>query len=737
MTRQRGGRKRPVGALSFGRRLLCAVLGAASLCAAAALAPGAEARSTPVATNATRVGNAAPAQQIELTLPLVARDAGLPALARAVSTPGSSQYAHYRSIDQLARQFGASAATRGRVVRYLRGAGATDVKIDATGLFAYATVTARLARRLFGTPLARYHAARQAEFVAPTSAARVPAALRGLVGGVVGLDTRPLGAAPVHAPRQGRFRAHAAQQTSAMPRSGSPAGCAQGVSAGAEGGAPAGFTPNQYLTAYGLTQLHAAGFSGQGVRVALIEIDGFKFSDLQAFAGCFGLGIPPVQAFGVGVHHPLAPGGESTLDLEALDAAAPALSGIDVYETSANAANTLRALTAPLQKRRRRPQVISASLGLCEPAVAGAVGSRGIRATESALEMAAISGITILASSGDQGSADCTSSDGFPVPRLSVNYPASSWWVTGVGGTNLALGSANQILSQVVWNDEGVQPGAAAGGGSSILFRRPPYQKGVVSAPRRVEPDVSMLADIIPGYAVFCSAPHDCVNSSHPNPWQSVGGTSAGTPLLAGGFAVIDQELELHQRLDLGFVNPLLYELGRSPTARPQAFNDVITGDNDIGAFIPNADRPLGCCTAAPGFDRASGWGSVNLAQFSAQALFLQPPQIHLSVPGKQHPLKSHNLRATVTCAAGCRVAAYALVKVGRSRPFEADSPIRNLPAAGAKTFTIPLSSKRMRTVRAGLRRHKKVVATLHAVVITGRRTVQFISGGIRVRIRR
>jgi subtilase family serine protease len=726
-----------VGALSFRRRLLCAALGAASLClSAATLAPGAEARSTPVAANAARVGNAAPTQQIELTLPLVARDAGLPALAQAVSTPGSSRYAHYRPIDQLARQFGASAATQHRVVRYLRAAGATDVKVDATGLFAYATVTARLARRLFGTPLARYRAARQAEFVAPTSAARVPPALRGLIGGVVGLDTRPLGGTPVHAPRHGRFRAHAAQPSSAMPRTGSPAGCLQGVSAGAEGGAPPGFTPNQYLTAYGLTQLHAAGFSGQGVRVALIEIDGFNFSDLQAFGACFGLGTPPVQAFGVGVHHPLAPGGESTLDLEALDAAAPALAGIDVYETSANAANTLRALTAPLQNRHRRPQVISASLGLCEPAVAGAVGSRGIRATESALEMAAISGITILASSGDQGSADCTGSDGLPIPRLSINYPASSWWVTGVGGTNLSLGPANQIFGQVVWNDAGVQPGAAAGGGSSVLFRRPSYQTGVVSANRRAEPDVSMLADVIPGYAVFCSAPHDCVNSSHPNPWQSVGGTSAGTPLLAGGFAVIDQELELHQRLDLGFVNPLLYELGRSPAARPQAFDDVVTGGNDIGSFIPNAEHPLGCCQAGPGFDLASGWGSVNLAQFSAQALFLQPPQIHLSVPGKQDPLKSHKLRATVTCAGACRVAAYALVKVGRSRPFEADSPIRDLPAAGAKAFTIRLSSRRMRTIRAGLRRHRKVVATLHAVVITGQRTVQFRSDGIRVRIR-
>jgi hypothetical protein len=258
-----------------------------------------------------------------------------------------------------------------------------------------------------------------------------------------------------------------------------------------------------------------------------------------------------------------------------------------------------------------------------------------------------------------------------------------------------------------------------------------------VNSNRRAEPDVAMLADILPGYAVFCSAPHDCVSASHPNPWQSVGGTSAATPLLAGGFAVIDQELELHQRLDLGFVNPLLYKLGRSATMRAQAFEDVVRGGNDIGPFIPTAGHPLGCCAAGVGYDRASGWGSVNLAAFSALALFLQPPRIRLSVPGGQHPLKRHGLLGIVSCAGACRVAAFAMIRVGRAHPFEVDSPIRNLPAAGAKTFAIKLSPKRMHSIRAGLQRHRKVVATLYGAVITGRRTLQFRSAGIRMRIKR
>src|SRR5436309_62388 len=77
--------------------------------------------------------------------------------------------------------------------------------------------------------------------------------------------------APLRPARSDRFTAHAAAQpSSAQRRTGTPSGCAQGQSAGAQPGDPgtAGFTPNQYLTAYGFTQLHQAGFTGQGVRVA-------------------------------------------------------------------------------------------------------------------------------------------------------------------------------------------------------------------------------------------------------------------------------------------------------------------------------------------------------------------------------------------------------------------------------------------------------------------------------------
>ena len=688
--------------------------------------------------HATAVGPAPSSQPLQLVLPLVAHDAGLAQLAQAVSTPGSPEYAHYESIQQLARRFGASAGTRARVVRYLRAAGASSVRIDATGMFADATMTAARAERVFATPLTTFRSGRHSQFIAPNLPVGVPRALRGVVKSVIGLDTQAL-SGPRRAEASGLARkAHVASQpTSAFPRTGTPSGCHAGQSAGELGHDPAtaGFTPNQYLAAYGLQQLQAAGLGGQGERVALIEIDGFKLSDINTFAQCFGLHLPPVNAFSVGVKHPLAPGGESTLDLEALDAAAPDLKAIDVYESNSSAADTLEAMTAPLQNHGRQPEVISASLGLCEPAVYAAIGVHGIEATEAALEIAALSGVTFLASSGDSGSADCIGPNGFPIDRLAVNYPASSSWVTGVGGTNLLLGPANQITNQVVWNDTDIQPGSAAGGGSSAIFRRPFYQDGTLTAASRAVPDVSMLADIIPGYAVFCSAQGECVNSGNSNPWQSVGGTSASTPLLAGGFALVDQELRMHNRQGLGLANPLLYQLGRSSTFSGQAFDDILSYGNDVGPFVPGNGQPLGCCTATRGYDRASGWGSVNIAGLAPLAVEMQPPQIGLSLPGGQKPIRSRQILARVSCTGPCRIGAYAVVTIAHKKPFALESGVFQLGATGARTIPIRISRKALRRLHTAMAGHHRVTATVYGALIAGRRRIEFLTGGKTIRL--
>ena len=676
------------------------------------------------AAASTRIGSASPSQQLELVLPLRADLAGLEQFATAVTTRGSPSYGQFEPIQLLERRFGASAADRSRVVAFLRRAGAGSVKIDATGLFADASMSVSLAQRLFGTSLARFRAAHASRFVAPTGAARIPVALGGAVTGVVGLDTRPLFGAPqtTATARFPRVFRTAGVASGYAERTGTPAGCASAL-------AIHGFTPNQYLTAYDYAPLQAAGVTGRGERVALIEIDGFRYSDLRTFASCFGLGVPAINGYGVGLTKPLAPGGESTLDLEVLDAAAPGLKGIDVYESRARAADVLRSLTAPLQNNRSRPQVISASLGTCEPALLESIGVKGVNAAEGALALAAASGISILASSGDDGSSACLGRTG-PLDLLAVSYPASSPFVTGVGGTNLTLSpTTNAIVSQPVWNDAPFYLGAG-GGGVSGLFRRPSYQNGFVAPNRRIVPDVSMLADVAPGYDIYCTA---CLRKGNSNPWVPVGGTSAAAPLLAGGLALVDETLRLHQRQQLGVANSLLYSIDRAPGGA-SVFYDVTTGDNDLGSFI--GPSPLGCCSAGPGFDYASGLGSVDLAKFAFLATLLQPKiaSVGVYLP-RQHPLAKHHILAKLSCTSSCVVGSHAVVAIGHARPFEVRAGTYLLRRRGYKTVELKFSSRDLRKLRGGLRAHKRIEATVFAVVTDSGGNVEGISRGHRLRI--
>jgi kumamolisin len=687
------------------------------VCALSVTAPASAATGPPSLTaHATRLGSAPAAQPLKLIFPLKVDAAGLKRFAAAVSTPGSALYGRYLSVAALARRFGASPSVRARALGYLRARGATRVHVDATGLLAEATMSVGLAERAFGVPLTEFRAAHSTRFVAPTTPTILPAPLRGVVQGVVGLDTRPQVSPSVASARNAAITARTADNPgSTLPRSGMPGGCPEGVAAG---GQYPGFTPNQYLTAYGFGPLYNAGYQGQGMRVALIEIDGFNLADVQAFATCFGMTLPPVSAFGAGVANPLPAGEEATLDLEILAASAPRLKAIDVYETNSGAAQTLGAFASPLENKGHKPQVISASLGLCEADAFGSAHLAGIEASERLLELAAASGVTILASSGDNGSADCQSPAGTPAPTLAVNYPASSWWVTGVGGTNLSLNPDNTIAAQPVWNDASLLP-AAGGGGASDLFHRPGYQKGSVRANKRAVPDVSMLGDLLPGYAIYCTAVPDCNSAANPSPpWQTVGGTSAGTPLLAGGVAIIDQMLRATHHENLGLLNPLLYKLGRSASAS-SVFYDVTSGTNDIGPYL-STGAALGCCTAAPGFDEASGWGSVAVNNLAQQALALVPKQISfgLALPRRQHPVASHEILATLSCSAGCDIGAFAQIKIGSSKPFSVSSKLAHRRSKGKKTIAVKFTKKELRSLKSGLIHHKKIEATVFGALI-------------------
>ena len=355
--------------------------------------------------------------------------------------------------------------------------------------------------------------------------------------------------------------------------------------------------------------------------MALIEIDGFRYSDLQAFASCFGLPVPPINGYGVGLKHPLAPGGETTLDLEVLDAAAPGLKEVDVYESQARAADVLEALTAPLQNRGHVPDVISASLGTCEPALAicdrarAAFGRR-----KAALALAAASGISVLAASGDDGSSACVGRDG-PTRRARGQLP-------GV----IAVRDRRRWDQRVA--DAGQHDRRRRRSGTTPPYDRDRRRRRARAAcssgpPTRTASSRRAAARFrtsrcsptsLPGYDIYCSA-RECTSVGGGNPWIAVGGTSAASPLLAGGLALVDQLLREHGRQDLGLANSLLYQV-RAPLRRDrrdrrrhdqrQRPRPVHPGRQPQAARA--AARPVRAMTTR------RAWGSVDLGKLALLA---------------------------------------------------------------------------------------------------------------------
>jgi subtilase family serine protease len=579
--------------------------------------PAAGAAASPAAGTAS---NKTPYKRYVQAVLLLKHPRGLQRFVRRVSDPRSPRYRHYLSVERMIRRFGGRKKARRRTLAWLERNGARGTT-DRTGTVAFARLLEARAARLLagGASVSAVTEEPGAELALP-----VPAALRGSVDALSLVSTAPAVAGQVSRPDFDLSEYEAAKASgkigSLRDRTGTPKGCEAGRNAGP---APqvAGFTPNQYLRAYGHSILHRRGLKGQGMRAAVVETDGFLRSDIETFGSCFAIRIPPTPIFKVGIKRPLPPGDETTLDLEVLSAAAPRLRSIDVYEGGDSTAALLRTTAGALGPRGRHPDVISLSLGECEAALTG--GTVQARAINRVFAIAAGAGISVFAAAGDTGSAGCRvdlAGGTTALPLTAVSFPASSPFVTAVGGTNISLDPANRLTQQVTWNDV---PLTLAGGGgeTSIVFKRPTYQRGRRQrGATRIVPDISALADIVPGYAIYCTNA-EC--GSPANGWLQVGGTSAATPLMAGGVLLATQRARRRGQPPLGLINPLVYRLGRG-RGRAKALSDVRIGDNDVGLLVPadaGGGAPLGCCRARRGYDHATGWGSLKLPGFARRAL--------------------------------------------------------------------------------------------------------------------
>lgn len=601
---------------------------------------------TLAAVPAVASAGAANAVEARVLVGLQRDTAGLQAMAARVSDPSSPSYRAYATVPEIARQYGATDAAVARSRKALRRAGFTRSILDVTRGFLVVPATAQQLQALEGRAV-------EAQAGAPAAAAGM-AALRSGLGGTI---TEILVDEPRLSPL-GR-EAQASSGSGWPAHTGTARGCAQGVgtSLAPPGSPPAPpsstvFTPNQFQAAFGMTPLHRAGMQGQGQHIALFEQGaGVKPSDLTTFARCFGLPAPNMRIVPVGQSRPIDPvaaGGatvEATLDAQAVMMAAPRARMTMVQGTRLATMPEVMSTTLDARRMRGVPDVVSVSYGICEPLVQGGSqgpllgGSASRRLTDWVLASGAGAGVTFLVASGDSGAQGCAHNMGaVPVgPGLpygvafastnNVGYPASSPWATGVGGTNMTLRRDNTIRSQTPWNDRvtmGVPPmqeqvvngvpvlaftAGGGTGGSSMLYGLPAWQREYgIQSPRRLVPDVSMFAAF--GVVMACSVwdpasgSGPCPPASASWPFMSVAGTSFAAPLLAGGVALVNQKAKAAGQANVGFLAPFMYGPGSS------AVRDVTTGNNDVF----DTGR---CCFAGPGFDQATGLGTVNVARLA------------------------------------------------------------------------------------------------------------------------
>ena len=335
---------------------------------------------------------------------------------------------------------------------------------------------------------------------------------------------------------------------------------------------PVGLGPADIQSAYKIAGLHAGGRT-----VAVVDAfdDPKAESDLATYRSAYGLAacttangcFRKVDQNGAASPLPATDYGwaeEISLDLDAISAACP---DCHILLVEANGADTTSLMTA-----------VDSAVALGAVAVSNSYGGAEDSTITAADAHLNHPGVAITASSGDSG--------------YGVSWPASSPYVTAVGGTTLKKNAlTTRGWTETVWK--------GAGSGCSKIEPKPSWQHDSGCAKRTVA-DVSADADPNTGLGVYDTF-NNCGSSSFcdfllslgvdqgADGWIQVGGTSLSSPLIASVYALAGKAVTA----------------GSAPYADPAGLFDVTSGSNgSCGSSY--------LCTAKPGYDGPSGLGTPN-----------------------------------------------------------------------------------------------------------------------------
>jgi subtilase family serine protease len=603
----------------------------------------------------------AASDQLTIQVWLRPQTAAAESYATAVSTPGNALFQHYLTPSAYTGRFGATTAEASSVTSWLKSAGFTGVAADSGRDYVQATGAVSTINSALKVQMRYYSSSATAsagkyELRSNDRAVTVPASVSPSVLGITGLSN----SAPV----------------TTYVKPGNPA-AKSGAGSGSASGKAISYPCSQYYLQhyvvnrlpkkYGTTkfptvgcgytadQLRAAyGYNrhniGKGVTVALVEVgltpDMFK--TLQDYTAANHIESPSASRYAeLSLGKGSACGDpfniEEQLDVEASYLMAPLANQLVVGGDSCNngffgVQALFDADTAILNGSGNHPlaQIASNSWEASDESLP----VNQINIEHAYLVRAAAEGVSMLFSSGDASGVETPSSDPF---------------ATAVGGTTLGIGRHDPRLFETGWstgissdiNNKWVFEGeqGADGGGPSLLWAQPSYQRGVVPsslavAPGnrgglvRAVPDISALADPFTGMAVGVLNFNDkgAVTGFSEEP---IGGTSLASPLVAG--MVADAEQYQHP---FGFLNPSLYKLAGSaalhdPTpvtsSTPARYRGVacdvaMCGAQSLTTFDDQSFSMLGYTgqVTLKGYDTMTGVGTPNGQNFvyDLRALF-------------------------------------------------------------------------------------------------------------------
>lgn len=559
----------------------------------------------------------------------VAQDTELNKLIAAQQDPSSPQYHQWLAPEQFAAKFGMAQADLDKVQNWLEQQGfAVDSVARSRNLIRFSG-TARQVETAFATEMHTYSVNGVRHF-APSTQLSVPAAIAPTVLAIRNLnDFRP--------------SAHAIYRKNVRPN----------FTSGQTGAVF--FAPGDITTVYNIKPVYSGGYNGTGQKIAVVGQSAVQMSDIENFQNAAALTVKdPTTMLVPGTGSSTLSSGdesESDIDLEWTGAIAPGADIVFVYTGSNVNYSAFDAIQYAVDQKLA--PIISSSYGECEAYLDGF-------SLESAFQQAATQGQTVMAASGDGGSTDCFIGAGTGKPPLSeqqalaVDYPASSPYVTGMGGTGVSqanadyltsgtaywegsngndvISSALQYLPEVAWNDDVVSKGcgfadclSASGGGASKLFTKPSWQTGVTGIPsdgKRDVPDLALYASPnFPGY-LYCTSDTSAWSSGQSASCDSgfrdsssglltiAGGTSFAAPVFSGIVALINQKDGY--TTGQGLINPTLYKLAADRSTYASAFHDITSGNNDCLGGSPDCASTKGF-SAGAGYDQVTGLGSVNV----------------------------------------------------------------------------------------------------------------------------